>query len=227
MNLDPVLVSGILAAIISVAFSLLFRYADQPKPSWALVQRAANWSITPEELEHGYNNGPTYSFMLSNVGSGPARQLSVIGIGMNGEPHAYRTEPKANKYFPLVEAGDQLEVIANPLVSDWPNNYILITWEERCILWPRNRPRHCTFRLSDYFPAPKNIRKIDYLPGQTVAEQHDHQLLEKWNEDLYAEETHLKKSGKVQQVSSNIIRRYFQFRRIRKKGWTWSNTLET
>lgn len=219
MSLETILSAGITATLVSLAVTFLFRFADQLKPSWAVFPRSSSWEIDTAE---DYRGGPHYRLMVSNIGSGPARQLSVIGVYCdNSYASGYKGATREPINFSLVNVGEHLEITVIPLMSEWRHARILLTWSEPRMLWYGVKKRHWSLKLSKHFRALQD----PYPPSieRNAKEHHASEWLRQFHETLHDKEMRLKKAGEVQQVSSIPFKRHCQFRKMRKKGWLWSN----
>lgn len=212
------LIATVIASLFSWAMTVLFRFADRLKPSWALV---------PMDVQ---DDGGTYTrwspvqrgLSVSNVGVGPARLVSVIGIycllGWSEKNTQFSEVNSA-----LVRPGDAVDVVAHPSVRDWGNAGILITWSQPRSILPGLSRKHQFIKLRDYFDRNEIQKTLVDTPAHRQTIRGPVASLDLSEVDEI--EKRIRISKRFVEVRKNRLCRWRQFRKLAKAGWRWPQQL--
>jgi len=210
-----------IATLLTFLLAVNSRIADHPRPNWAIVPKPVKTNRTSV---YNFPISPIMEIQVSNVGTGDAHMLSIIGVYCN----VNKSSPEDSTTVlneALITKGTTLNLSAVPSILRWSDAGIFLTWSE-----PRtNRKgfkRHSLFiKLPEYYdqPAP-TITTTDYCE-KTFHMQDVDPLAPENHELLKQVDNRHMVPGKTATVSSNWLIRHFQYRKLRKAGWRWPTAL--
>ena len=207
------------ATVVTAAMTLWFRMMDKPSPEFDAVPLYHNWSNgshNPLEL-------PNHTLTLSNVGSGPARIVSFIGVHAS----VYATFEKKQipkEHLAIFEVGQTITINTQAIPSRWEDVCILMTWvEDSHLFWWRNY-KYKLFKISDLFERPvltESTTDLNYGTIGSVPIPSDSPL----HKQIQQLSTKLEESGTVVLVRSKTYARRKVWRKLSRAGWRWRQHL--
>src|SRR5699024_9962068 len=210
-----------IATTLSVLLVVWFRLIDRPAARWEIIPEHRDWEVDDET---GIGEA-IYRFTVSNVGTGPARLVSFIGVYCDILPRN-GDKRKHTYYVPLTETGYSATFQASVLPTQWQEVRFLVTWTEPSHWAFRRKYRHAEFLLSDYFPEPAlyysdtDINVGFHTPVFIEPNKKQQAEIQKLEHEIIASRT-------LVLTSRNWLKRYCQFKKLRKAGWGWQRILPT
>lgn len=203
-----------IATVITGFLMIWFRLIDSPKPRWALIPQGQLWGEDNSERRY-----PEYSFVIANVGTGSASLVSLVGFYCAIQENN-STENFASTHFSMLEPGSTMQLKAQTSSSKWNHVRVLVTWTEPTRLRIGRKFRHKVFKLDQYFDAPQLV-----FVSQVSEYEYEYSPIERTNsereESILQSEKLFEVSGNVAIPRSNWMTRYFHYRKLRRKGWSW------
>lgn len=206
------------ATVVTAAMTLWFRMMDKPSPEFEIVPQQVAWHNM-----HGPMGLPVFEMFISNVGSGSARMVSILGSWSRTKAKKNGTElPGAHD--PVFEVGQTIEVIVTALPKQWENLYLIVTWHEASHLFWWRYSKYKAFRLTDLFDQPV---MMDYSTNTTTGIFGESPAPEdsQFHSQVQERETRLERSGIVELDSSKKSEFRRTLRKLSKAGWRWRQHL--
>lgn len=209
------------ATVVTAALTFWFRLIDRPKPQWEISPMDQQWNLG----RGGPIGLPVFDLIASNVGTGPARLVSIIGVDCLA---VTKTRDPAGRvsHIALAEVGHTSLIELTVITTQWGTARLLITWSEPSYWLFGQKYRHQSFPISDYFPWPEPYRKGVNAYGEEKTEVVT-TLGSEAQEEIRQQDKRLETSGNVVQSRSNRFARHLLFRKLRKAGWGWRRALPT
>lgn len=206
------------ATVVTAAMTLWFRMMDRPSAEFEIVPQRAYWNNM-----HGSVQLPVHEMSISNVGSGSARIVSLLGSWSKVKT-TKNGAVLPGGHDPVFEVGQTIEVFLTALPKHWENLYLIVTWNEASHLFWWRYSKYKVFRLADLFERPV---LLDYRTDKTtavfggVSAPEDSPL----HSQVQELETQLEKSGIVALDNSKRFEFRRTLRKLSKAGWRWRQHL--
>lgn len=130
------------ATVVTAAFTFWFRMLDTPSAKFEMIPNRVSWFIY-----RGEDPGtPDFLVDLCNVGTGPARLVSFIGIDADLSAYQDKT-PLHSEHIAMLDVGETVTVSGKIVISRWGAARVLITWSEPHPLAWWSKRMHRSFPL--------------------------------------------------------------------------------
>lgn len=204
------------ATVITAAMMFWFRIVDTPRPAWEMVPQGTKWDAPSE---YSTFTAPTGACSISNAGTGNARRVSFIGVGVELTLGKAENLLQRGGRFSVAEPGFETSVYLKYPSYNFDDAFILLTWTEPSrFLFPAKK--HRAFRLSEHFEQPA-------LEGDLMNQDNGEfvrapvEMTPALQKQISKVDTELEKTGIDLWAKPNWFLRRKQWRKLSKAGWGW------
>lgn len=204
------------ATVISAAMLFWFRFVDTPRPAWEIVPEKLVWNAPSKYSKLSAPNGDC---TISNAGTGNARRVSIIGVGVRLWTRGAENMAKAGGRHSVAAPGFDIQLYIEYPSSNFEEAYILLTWTEPAVfLFPKKA--HKVFPISRYFEQPvleDNLMNQD--SGEYVRVPVE--MTPEIRNQILVADRELESTGIDLWAKPNWFLRRRQWRKLSKAGWGW------